>query len=93
MFASNCLRPLADSDDNLEQHSKVCCRETQEHVNSCAVEYSDPEAFSAAMELQQAIDQEWDSLGLIVADRQRPYSALRVHLHEHHFASQPIATS
>ena len=68
-------------------------RETQEHVNSCAVEYSDPEAFSAAMELQQAIDQEWDSLGLLVADRQRPYSALRMYLHEHHSASQPLATS
>jgi len=55
-------------------------RERQQHVNSCAAELNDPEAFVAAQELQQSIDEDWDSLGSLVANRQRPHSELHARL-------------
>lgn len=52
-------------------------RDSQEHVNSCADELDDAEALAVALELQQAIDSEWDRLGDLVEGRNRPFSILR----------------
>lgn len=52
-------------------------REAQDHVNSCAEHFADPESFQAAAELQKHIDAEWDRLGPLVEDRPRPPSLLR----------------
>jgi hypothetical protein len=57
--------------------SLLWIREAQEHVNSCAPEFDDPEALATARELQRSIDDEWEALGLLVSHRPRPYSVLR----------------
>ncbi len=69
--------------------SLVWIRERQEHVNSCAGEFNDPEAFAAALELQQSIDEVWDSLGPLVANRMRPDSAL----HDRLRTQQPLGSA
>ena len=61
--------------------SLLWIRRMQEHVNSCADEFDDPEALGAALDLQQSIDEEWNSLGPLVASRPRPHSVLHERLH------------
>jgi hypothetical protein len=51
--------------------------EAQDHVNSCADDFDDPEALEAATRLQRSIDAEWDRLGVLVEGRRRPTSILR----------------
>ncbi len=62
--------------------SLLWIREAQDHVNSCANEFNDPASLAAALELQQSIDDEWDALGTLVANRPRPYSALHQRVRE-----------
>lgn len=57
--------------------SLLWINEAQNHVNSCASEFADPEALEAAEALQHWIDDEWDTLKTRIAKASRPYSVLR----------------
>ena len=49
----------------------------QAHINTCVDDPTDLECILMASALQSRVDQAWDALGPLVADRPRPYSALR----------------
>ena len=52
--------------------------EVQAHINDCCASQADDlECMQVNRELQTRVDREWNSLGVLVMDRERPYSAIR----------------
>lgn len=52
--------------------------EVQAHINDCCQTLSnDHECMAVTSELQDRVDEEWESLRPLIGDRPKPYSAMR----------------
>lgn len=52
--------------------------EVQAHINDCCETLpNDHECMAVTSELQDRVDEEWESLKPLIGDRSKPYSAMR----------------